>query len=278
MNHLFRTLGVVALTVGALAVPAAAQAAAAPAVLGTATDVDAAGKPIPFPIQRGESVPVTVGVHNYGAEPVSGVLVRIYALNDLDLPKDFTNCRYFTDSNLDGAWCSFDGELAAGGTYATAQFEIAATPDAQPDRVQSVIFSWTPKAEADLGGDIDALAAADSSGGVVPVAGTKTALTLAPRALTVPAQPSRVGFAYPRLVTPSATASPTASPAATASGTAAAPAPTSTPTSAPAPGGEGGGLPVTGANTAVIAGVGALLVLAGTIGFLLARRRTRFIS
>ncbi|GAB7042733.1 MULTISPECIES: LPXTG cell wall anchor domain-containing protein [Catenuloplanes] len=278
MKTLFRMIGVAGLAVAALTVPTAAQAAVDPPVLGTVTDVDAAGKPVPFPIHRGESVPVTVGVHHYGAQPVNGVLLRIRVVDDLDLPKDFTNCRYFTDSNLDGAWCEFDTELAAGGTYAAWPFRVAATPDAQAGRVTSVIWNWQPRSTAPLGGDIDALAAAETGAGT-PVAGTETALTLQARELPAPATPSSVGFAYPRLVTPSAspsvspTASPSGSPAPTATGTAGAPATT------PPPGGAGGGeLPITGANTAVLAGIGALLVIGGAAGFLIARRRTRFVS
>ncbi|WP_018811616.1 LPXTG cell wall anchor domain-containing protein [Salinispora pacifica] len=79
--------------------------------------------------------------------------------------------------------------------------------------------------------------------------------------------------------TPSTTA--TASPTTTASPTASA---TDTPTPAPsaslgASGGEGGGLPVTGANTATVAGIGGALLLLGGAGYLIGRhRRTRFLT
>ncbi|MDQ7909673.1 LPXTG cell wall anchor domain-containing protein [Phytohabitans sp. ZYX-F-186] len=44
-------------------------------------------------------------------------------------------------------------------------------------------------------------------------------------------------------------------------------------------GGGGGGLPVTGASTGLVAGAGALLLLAGAAGFVIARRRrTRFVA
>jgi hypothetical protein len=43
-------------------------------------------------------------------------VVNIPVVDDLDLPRDFTNCRYYVDSNLDGAWCEFDQELPVGGT------------------------------------------------------------------------------------------------------------------------------------------------------------------
>lgn len=70
--------------------------------------------------------------------------------------------------------------------------------------------------------------------------------------------------------TPSAT--PSAAPSAT---TTVAPTPASS-ASPGAPGGEdgeGGGLPVTGANTATVAGIGGALLLLGGAGYLIGRRR-----
>ncbi|NBE82485.1 LPXTG cell wall anchor domain-containing protein [Micromonospora rubida] len=44
-------------------------------------------------------------------------------------------------------------------------------------------------------------------------------------------------------------------------------------------GGGDGGLPVTGASTGLIAGIGGLLLVAGVGGYLVAkRRRTRFVA
>jgi LPXTG-motif cell wall-anchored protein len=46
-----------------------------------------------------------------------------------------------------------------------------------------------------------------------------------------------------------------------------------------APGGEGGGLPVTGADTTTVAGIGGGLLLLGGAGYLIGRRRrTRFLA
>ncbi|SCE80644.1 LPXTG cell wall anchor domain-containing protein [Micromonospora chokoriensis] len=78
--------------------------------------------------------------------------------------------------------------------------------------------------------------------------------------------------------TPTPSASPSVTPSAT---------PSTTPTGAATPtasaslgaGGEGGGLPKTGANTAIVASVGAVLLLLGGIGFLIGRRRrSRFVA
>ncbi|MEV4539565.1 LPXTG cell wall anchor domain-containing protein [Asanoa sp. NPDC049518] len=65
-------------------------------------------------------------------------------------------------------------------------------------------------------------------------------------------------------------------------------APSGTPTGAPspgasgspaAPGGEGGGLPVTGADTAIAAGVGGALLVLGVAGYVIGRRRrARFVA
>ncbi|MFY1597410.1 LPXTG cell wall anchor domain-containing protein [Micromonospora sp. WMMD737] len=73
--------------------------------------------------------------------------------------------------------------------------------------------------------------------------------------------------------TPTATAQPTPAPSATPSATTTV-APTPAPSSSlGAPGGEGGGLPVTGADTATVAGIGGALLLLGGAGYLIGRRR-----
>ncbi|RKN31833.1 LPXTG cell wall anchor domain-containing protein [Micromonospora musae] len=71
--------------------------------------------------------------------------------------------------------------------------------------------------------------------------------------------------------TPTPTSQPTSTPSAT---------PSATTTVAPTPasstsvgGGEGGGLPVTGADTATVAGIGGALLLLGGAGYVIARRR-----
>ncbi|WP_030487644.1 LPXTG cell wall anchor domain-containing protein [Micromonospora chokoriensis] len=88
----------------------------------------------------------------------------------------------------------------------------------------------------------------------------------AARALDCKAQPTPTPSA-------SSSATPSASPSATAT---AAPAP-SVSSGAAAPGGEGGGLPVTGAATATVVGIGgALLLLGGAIYLIGRRRRTHF--
>ncbi|MFE9919390.1 LPXTG cell wall anchor domain-containing protein [Micromonospora sp. NPDC005553] len=80
--------------------------------------------------------------------------------------------------------------------------------------------------------------------------------------------------------TPTPTSQPTPSATPSASTTA---APTPTASASPgAPGGEGGeggGLPVTGADTATVAGIGSVLLLLGGAGYLIGRRRrSRFVA
>lgn len=78
---------------------------------------------------------------------------------------------------------------------------------------------------------------------------------------------------------PTATSQPVPTPSATPSATTTtAPAPASS-ASPGAPGGEGGGLPVTGADTATVAGIGGALLLLGGAGYLIGRRRrSRFVA
>jgi hypothetical protein len=72
---------------------------------------------------------------------------------------------------------------------------------------------------------------------------------------------------------------PTGAPAVTPTAGSPSPSASASPAAPPAPGQTGGGLPVTGASVGVLAGVGALVVAAGAVAFLVARRRrTRFIA
>lgn len=79
--------------------------------------------------------------------------------------------------------------------------------------------------------------------------------------------------------TPTPSATPSGTPGGTPSATTTvAPTPTSS-ASLDAPGGEGGGLPVTGADTATVAGIGGVLLLLGGVGYLIGRRRrSRFVA
>ncbi|RAO12932.1 hypothetical protein ONO86_06129 [Micromonospora noduli] len=78
--------------------------------------------------------------------------------------------------------------------------------------------------------------------------------------------------------TPTAQPTPSATPSATAT---AVPTPTvsGSPGAPGGDGGEGGGLPVTGADTATVAGIGSVLLLLGGAGYLIGRRRrSRFVA
>ncbi|MEU8236056.1 LPXTG cell wall anchor domain-containing protein [Actinoplanes sp. NPDC048967] len=278
MKTILRALGAAFVTAGVLAVPSVALAAEDVPLFGALTERDANGRSVTYPIHRGETIPVVLGVTNRGTAPSAGVVVNIRTFNDLNLPKSFTNCLYYTDSNLDGAWCEFEPELPVGGTYALSPFEVSAEDDAE-DISGSIVFQWFPKDWADENGGIKKFAERDSRGDQAPVAGTGAKLALEPRELPVPAQTERVGFAFVKLVIPATTppttaptTAPTSAPTATPTGTDAAPA-----TTPPADGGgSGGGLPVTGINAVAIAGVGGLLLVAGVVAFLVTRRRNKF--
>jgi LPXTG-motif cell wall-anchored protein len=278
MKNVFRVIAGALLATAALAVPSAALAAEPePAPLfGALTERDSAGKSIAYPIHQGETVPVVLGVTNYGTAPSKGVVVNIRVVDDLELPRDFTNCRYYVDSNLDGAWCEFDQELPVGGTYALTPVRVSATAKAEVKNVSSVVFHWLPKDFVDNAGGIDKFAARDSGQGTTPTTGTAGVVKLEPKELPVPKAMTRVGFAYLKLIAPSASPSTTAPsspvPTTTSSSAPAAPAPTEPAT------GAAGGLPITGSKTAVFAGIGAVLVVAGFLGFLVARRRTKFVA
>ncbi|MGW3890809.1 LPXTG cell wall anchor domain-containing protein [Micromonospora chokoriensis] len=78
--------------------------------------------------------------------------------------------------------------------------------------------------------------------------------------------------------TPTPSASPSVTPSATPSATTT-DAPTPAPSASLGAGGEGGGLPLTGANTLTVASVGGALLLLGGAGFLIGRRRrSRFVA
>ncbi|MFF5178121.1 LPXTG cell wall anchor domain-containing protein [Micromonospora sp. NPDC000316] len=80
--------------------------------------------------------------------------------------------------------------------------------------------------------------------------------------------------------TPTATSQPTPTPSTTPSATTTvAPAPSSSASLGATDGGGGGGLPVTGNDTATVAGIGSALLLLGGAGYLIGRRRrSRFVA
>lgn len=283
-------LGGSLLAAGLVAAPVSAHAAepgADTATLAAVTEQDpATGRNVKYPVRPGDVVPGSLGVTNLGDEPVKGVVVQMRAFDDLDLVTTYDNCWYAVDSNLDIAWCEFDDELAAHATLAPSGDVIVTRSDARADKVVSVVFRWFSKAWADERGGVQKLAQGDADQGTTAVRGTGAGLPLTPRELPLPATPRPINFVYATLVTPSgpqpsATVSPTvgASPTGVPTPSAPAGAPGGTPAAPGAGGGDGGGLPVTGSNTAGVAGAGVALLLLGGVGYLVARRRrTRFVA
>jgi LPXTG-motif cell wall-anchored protein len=276
-------IGAAVVTTATLALPGAAFAADDPATLVALTEQDpATGKNKAYPVKQGETVPAVLGVANAGTTPVKGVVAHVHALNDMDLPTKFDNCRYYVDSNRDGAWCQFDDELAVGGTYAMADHLVALAPKARADKLGAIVFRWHSAQWAGAEGGIEKLANSSSNSGT-STAGTQGTLRLEARTLALPANPAErrpINFAYVKLITPPpATTGPTAVPTTAAPAGGGATRPTSPPANAGGAGANGGGLPVTGAGTATAAGVGIALLVAGGVGYVVARRRrTRFVA
>lgn len=278
-------LGVVVLAAGVAVLPTAAVAATDTATLAAVTEQDpATGKNMKYLVEPGEVVPAAFGVTNLGEAPVKGLVVQLRMLDDLDFATKYDNCWYAVDSNADTAWCEFDDELAVDATLALVGDVVATKPDARADKVTSIMFRWGSKEWADAQGGVQQLAQQYAAQGTTAERGTESGLTLAARELPLPATPERINFAYAGLVTaPTGEPTPSASATATAAPTSSAPA--GAPTASPAApgqggtGGDGGGLPVTGSNTATVAGAGVALLLLGGAGYLVARRRrTRFVA
>ncbi|MEV6345649.1 LPXTG cell wall anchor domain-containing protein [Actinoplanes sp. NPDC051851] len=226
------------------------------------------------PVHPGETVPVPLGVANVGDQDAAGIVINIRVVNDVELPTTFSNCRYYIDSNVEGAYCRFDTTITPEKVYRVDGFRVSTT--AAATTVTPVIFQLLTLETAEKLGGIDALAADAAGQGNPVVTGTGAATTLAVSDLTLQRENATVGFASLTLILPSAPAS--ASSPATASASASASAST-TATAATTSGEDGGGLPVTGSDTTTIVGAGTGILALGLIGIVLARRRrTRFVA
>ncbi|XTZ15897.1 LPXTG cell wall anchor domain-containing protein [Micromonospora echinospora] len=261
----------------ASAAPEPSTADTAKLAAGTLQDPET-GKNRTYLVGRGEDVPVVLGVTNVGDARVDGLVAQVRVLNDLDLTTKYENCWYAVDSNQETAWCEFDADLAPGASLAVTGAGISTSADARAENISSVVYQWMSKQHADAQGGIQALADQWAGQGTKAVRGTAAALPLAAPSGKLGGIGGPLGFAGVRLVTPptgepTVTPTPSATPSATPSV-----APTAVPSASVGAGGEGGGLPVTGAGTATVAGVGGALLLLGGAGFLIARRRTRFVA
>ncbi|MFI5491471.1 LPXTG cell wall anchor domain-containing protein [Actinoplanes sp. NPDC051859] len=302
-------LASVLLAAGVAALPTAAFAAEDMGVLHVRTGAA-------VPVHPGETVTVPVGIANVSDKPVTGVVAEIRVLNDVNLPTTFSNCRYYVDSNVEGALCEFDTEFAPGKVYEIAGLQVSVEPVVKKDKLTPVIVRMlTPEWVKGQGG-IDAFAAKEAGRGTSVKTGTAGPATLVEATHPLSTEGEVVGFAGLSLIVPPAPVVPTApsssAPAPTvpaAPSSAPAPvvpgsAPASAPTSAQAPavpasasasvsatatggaaaapatpGTGGGDLAFTGSDAATVATVGVGALLLGTVGFFVARRRrTRFVA
>ena len=245
--------------VRAAKVPAAARAAKVPGHEGGFVALSEPG--VAVAIRPGQTVPVTMGVAYNGNVSPLGAVLRVTVAEGLKLPRTFGNCWYFVAGGTDGAWCEFDRRLTMSVPYVLSSFEVTAEARISAVTIGGISVEW----RGDAPGGIEALAEKDAGPGTTPVTGTGGALTLEVTdklVLTQAGPPT--GVVPVQLVTPPPTEA----------------APDTAPTAPPAPPAPpaGGELPITGSTTALVAGAGILLVLAGAIGVRVARRRTRFLA
>jgi LPXTG-motif cell wall-anchored protein len=276
----------VAVLVGALGCSSAAFAADGdPAKLIALTAHDSTLNGTTYEVKPGTTVGVEAGVANIGDEPVSGVVVHLWFIgSEQRLTDGFSNCRYHLNGSEQGAWCEFDQQLSAGGKYALPPLHVSVPAEATA--VRTLVEQTYSKAYVDSRGGIAALAKYDGVPAAALVPGTGAEAGLVEGTDLKPAKyPGATSFIYFKLLLPSASpsASVSASPSATSSAspsasTSASSTPAGVDTTAPeAAGGQGGadggGLPVTGSNITVLAGVGLVLLAGGAAAVLLSRRR-----
>jgi LPXTG-motif cell wall-anchored protein len=270
------------LTAGVLGLPPAAQAAGRDtAKLSTLTAADSAGKSVINPIHPGETVAIGLGARNKGDAAVDGLVVSLRVQDDLYLPKEFSNCEYYEDGAMHGAWCQIDGQLAAGASSGITPFHVSALKNASKIRGGMMIATYS-KAWADTQGGIEALAkSAAVTGG--PAAGAGGKLELGAAAPAPAKDWGPVGFSYYNLISASPSGSSSSSTGTgtgtgTGAGTGTASPSASATSSSPAAAAtgqhnDGGGLPITGSDTVIAIGAGVLLLGGGAVAFAVARRR-----
>jgi hypothetical protein len=219
--------------------------------------------------ERGKVVPGVIGVRNAGDAAVDGLVVELrLADEDMVFAKRYDNCWYALQGKPDSAWCEFDRALAPGATLKLADGVAIATQQILGDITKDIRFHWVSAGWAEGHGGIRDLAEMSATPGTGVVRGTEGTLTLetGPAAL----KPGLTGPVDYILFTVPPLGDPATTPPAT---------PPATPGTGTGNGEGGGGLPITGTQTAVIAGVGGGLLAAGLIGYATARRRrTRFVA
>ena len=297
-----RSVAAVALVVAGVAgvqspVPAAAAAPHDPAKMEAVTEIEDGMWPIKktYAVAQGEVVPAPLGVQSADSRPVRGLVAQVRFGDELRFARRYRNCWYTRGADGEMAWCSFPAVLAPYRSLAITAPMVAVQPTARPGAEVGIGFRWQSRAWADARGGLRKVVDYFAVPGAPVVAGTGGVLTLEARELptadirtngnSVPVQilagtpapsatPTATGTPAPS-ATPTATA--TAAPTATATGVGTA-EPTPSRSSSPAAAGAGGaaGLPVTGPRTALL---GAALLGAGVLGYLLSRRRrNRFVA
>jgi hypothetical protein len=234
--------------------------------------------------------------------------IKISVDGDLDLPRSFSNCAYFVNGTIKGAWCAFEDTIQSGMAYELSPLMVTVLPQAKAELLDAVGFEWYGREYgADLGG-IAGLAEREGAPGTKPVKGPGT-LRLVKSKRLVPRVGPSFGFVNltlvqgppgkpPRTAKPSMTPTtrpavtpatkPTTQPDTGSTTTPTDPAPTGAdaPAAAPPappptdlPSGSVGPLAFTGSKTAAVGGAGIFLIGAGLfVAVLMRRRGTKFVA
>ncbi|MFI7540829.1 hypothetical protein [Actinoplanes sp. NPDC049599] len=271
-------LAVTTVLVVLTAAPGAAAAAPPdPALLEAVTEQveDELYSKVVYDVHRGEEVVAPIGVISVQKAPVRGLVAQVEAYGDVEFTHRYSNCWYTTGPDGPMAWCEFDATLPGYGGLTLATTMLTVKRDAVPERIWGIPFRWQSKSWADARGGLRKTIDFFKSPGAAVTRGTEGKVGLQNRALPMADIRANGNSALLKLVdgpapspspTPSASSSPTPPATATAS-------PSPTGGTAGADGGEGGGLPVTGGSTAVVAGAGVALLLGGLAAVLATRRR-----
>ncbi|MET0422377.1 MAG: hypothetical protein ABW046_00785, partial [Actinoplanes sp.] len=157
----FLLFGAVA-AAGALTFPAAAHAVPGGEQPGfvALSEIGRDGKVVSVPAHAGETVAVTAGVaFNNNISP-RGAVVRIRTLNDVTLPKTFTNCLYVTDADAQVAWCKFEETIQMGTAFEMAGFKVTVAATAAGE-LDDIGFEWFGGNHDEANGGLAALAEAE---------------------------------------------------------------------------------------------------------------------
>jgi hypothetical protein len=207
-------------------------------------------------------VEAPVEIRNTGTKPVDGVVARFTGETaGLRLDGRYTNCVYRPAG--DEAWCRFDQVLAPGTTYRVGAPVFRTLVEPEGDDQFSYVHLWLTADDVDESGG-----SVFTDGVLTP--GIQGVLGLEPVVSTLATDANGANnLAFGFVTIDKSTTPPSPSPSVTSPS----PSASSSSPAVAAPAGQGGGLPITGANTPIVVGTGVLLVLIGVVALRFSRRR-----